>query len=532
MALVLADRVQQTGTANTTVSFTLSGSVAGFQSFAVIGNGNTTFYSATDSSGDWEVGIGTYSTTGPTLTRTTILSSSNSGSAVTFSGAVNVFVTYPSEKSVNLDGSGNVSSLGTVTSGTWQGSTVGTAYGGTGVTTSTGANSNVLRDANVNITANNTFNSFTQTTAAAGTTVLTAASSFYQRLVASGSNGQTFQLPDATTVPTGATYIFDNDSGGTLTIQDHTGGAIDTVPPGGVDYIYSMANGTVAGTWGQYAFIPDTFDFNTSTASFGGANITNAVWNGTAVAYNYGGTGLTTFAAANYALYSTSATTLTAGTLPIAAGGTGQTTQSAAFNALSPITTTGDLIIGNGTNSATRLGIGTNGYVLTSNGTTASWASLPASVSLSVANTWTATQTFSGSSSTFATSLLNASETFYTISAAPSSSQTIYINNGSVQYFTSNAANNWTLNIAFSSGTSLNTALATGQAMTVAVVTTQGSTAYYNSAVQIDGTSVTPKWQGGAPSAGNASGLDVYTYTIIKTGSATYTVLASLVQFK
>jgi len=103
MPFVLADRVQQTGTANTTVSFTLSGSVTGFQSFAVIGNTNTTYYSAFDASGNWEVGFGTYSTTGPTLTRTTIISSSNSGSAVTFSGTVNVFVTYPSARSVNLD---------------------------------------------------------------------------------------------------------------------------------------------------------------------------------------------------------------------------------------------------------------------------------------------------------------------------------------------------------------------------------------------------------------------------------------------
>ena len=100
MALVLADRVQQTGTANTTVSFTLSGSVTGFQSFAVIGNGNTTYYSAFDPSGSWEVGVGTYSTTGPTLTRTTIISSSNAGAAVTFSGTVNVFVTQPAENTV------------------------------------------------------------------------------------------------------------------------------------------------------------------------------------------------------------------------------------------------------------------------------------------------------------------------------------------------------------------------------------------------------------------------------------------------
>jgi hypothetical protein len=100
MALALYDRVQETGTANTTVSFTLSGAVAGFQSFSVIGNGNTTYYSATDSSGNWEVGLGTYSTSGPTLTRTTIYSSSNAGAAVTFSGTVTVFVTYPAGNSV------------------------------------------------------------------------------------------------------------------------------------------------------------------------------------------------------------------------------------------------------------------------------------------------------------------------------------------------------------------------------------------------------------------------------------------------
>jgi hypothetical protein len=124
MALVLADRAQQTGTANTTVSFTLSATVTGYQSFAVVGNGNTTYYAATDVSGNWEVGIGTYATSGPTLTRTTILASSNSGSAVTFSGTVTVFITYPSEKSVNQDASGNVTNAGTIT-----GTVVGSSNG-------------------------------------------------------------------------------------------------------------------------------------------------------------------------------------------------------------------------------------------------------------------------------------------------------------------------------------------------------------------------------------------------------------------
>ena len=102
MALELKDRVYQQGTANTTVSFTLTSTVSGFQSFAIVGNGNETYYAATDVSGNWEVGVGTYAT-GGTLTRTTILSSSNSGSAETFSGTVNVFLTYPSEKSINYD---------------------------------------------------------------------------------------------------------------------------------------------------------------------------------------------------------------------------------------------------------------------------------------------------------------------------------------------------------------------------------------------------------------------------------------------
>lgn len=104
--------------------------------------------------------------------------------------------------------------------------------------------------------------------------------------------------------------------------------------------------------------------------------IGTGVWQGTTISTAYGGTGLTSFTSGG-AVYATSTSALTTGALPITAGGTGQITASAAFNALSPITSTGDLIIGNGANSATRLAIGTNGYVLTSDGTTASWAAIP-----------------------------------------------------------------------------------------------------------------------------------------------------------
>lgn len=139
MALVLADRVQETTTTTGTGSVTLLGAVTGFQSFAVIGNGNTTFYTIADQGGNnWEVGIGTYSTTGPTLARTTVLSSSNGGSLVTFTAGIKtVFVTYPSEQSVNLDASNNVSALGTISSGTWNATAITTTYGGTGLTSYT-----------------------------------------------------------------------------------------------------------------------------------------------------------------------------------------------------------------------------------------------------------------------------------------------------------------------------------------------------------------------------------------------------------
>jgi len=100
MAFVLADRVQETTTTTGTGTVTLAGAVTGFQSFAAVGNGNTTFYSIADQSGSqWEVGIGTYTSSGTTLSRNTVLSSSNSGSLVNFSaGTKNVFVTYPAER--------------------------------------------------------------------------------------------------------------------------------------------------------------------------------------------------------------------------------------------------------------------------------------------------------------------------------------------------------------------------------------------------------------------------------------------------
>lgn len=102
MPLIVKDRVKASTTTTGTGTYTLGAAATGFQSFAVIGNGNQTYYSITDGT-NWEVGIGTYTSSGTTLSRDVILESSNSGSAVNWgAGSKDIFVTYPAEKSVDI----------------------------------------------------------------------------------------------------------------------------------------------------------------------------------------------------------------------------------------------------------------------------------------------------------------------------------------------------------------------------------------------------------------------------------------------
>ena len=174
---------------------------------------------------------------------------------------------------------------------------------------------------------------------------------------------------------------------------------------------------------------------------------------------------------------------------------------------------------------------GSNGQALVTNGSgTLSWAA--AGISASSANTFTARQTFQGSTSVLAMGIENAAE-LATVSATAATGTINYdVTTQSVLYYTTNASGNFTLNFRASSGTTLNTAMNTGDSVTVAFLNTNGGTAYYNSAVQVDGVSVTPKWQGGtAPTSGNASSIDIYVYTIVKTGSAAFTIAASQTRF-
>lgn len=216
---------------------------------------------------------------------------------------------------------------------------------------------------------------------------------------------------------------------------------------------------------------------------------------------------------------------------------------------LSSIITPTNVLTANSTNTVTNktisgasntitnvsLSTGVTGTLPVGNGgtgaTTLAGANIPVT---NAANTFTATQTLQGSSSALAL-VLNDTAEVVTVSATAATGTINYdVTTQSVLFYTSNASGNFTVNIRASSGTSLNTALSTGQSVTVAFLVTNGGTAYYNTSVQVDGTTsgVTTRWQGGtAPAAGNASSVDIYSYTVIKTGSATFSVFASQTRF-
>ena len=116
--------------------------------------------------------------------------------------------------------------------------------------------------------------------------------------------------------------------------------------------------------------------------------------------------------------------------------------------------------------------------------------------------------------------------------SAPAATTNFDVLAQAVQYYTTNTANNFTLNIRGNSTTSLNSVLAIGQSVTMVLLVINGATAYYANVIQIDGVTITPKWQFGlAPTGGSASSIDSYTFAIVKTANATYTVLGSVMKY-
>lgn len=232
--------------------------------------------------------------------------------------------------------------------------------------------------------------------------------------------------------------------------------------------------------------------------------------------------------ASDFVKVSSSAVTSLTGTLGVDHGGTG-------------VATLTGIVKGSGTSAFSAATAGTD-YLAPPSGTALLKANSGGAlanatagtdyVAPGTATTFTAKQTLNGSSSVLAAVLANAAETV-TISATAASSTINYdVTTQSVLYYTTDASGNWTMNFRASSGTSLDSAMSTGQSVTVVFLATNGSTAYYNNAITVDGASVTPKYQGGiAWTYGTASGIDAYTYTIIKTGSAAFTILASQIRF-
>lgn len=197
----------------------------------------------------------------------------------------------------------------------------------------------------------------------------------------------------------------------------------------------------------------------------------------------------------------------------------------------------GDLIVGTADNTVDNLTIGSDGHVLTADSTNTTyglkWSAPTVSTSQITGSTTGSGALVFGTTPTLTRSFLVSPKEKVTVSATAASSTVQFdVVTQSVLYYTTNATGNFTLNIRGDGSTTLDSLLNAGDALTVVFLVTNGATAYYHSALTIDGASVTPKWQGGtAPSSGNTSSIDSYSYTVIKTGSAAFTVLASQTRF-
>jgi hypothetical protein len=428
MALVLADRVQETTTTTGTGSITLGGAVPGFQTFAVVGNTNTCYYTIVDGSA-WEVGIGTYSTTGPTLARTTILSNSlGTLVAITLTaGTKNVFLTYPAERAITgpssstangivlFDGvTGNIVKDSSATDGLIQGMTVGLGAGSNPVNTAFGLNTlnaNTSGNANTAIgwlaltsttsgsnntsvgyyanalnqlgSGNSSFGTYTGSAVTGSNN--TAIGSEALRYATSGSNNTAIGYQAGSGISTGGKNVIIGSYAGLIAPISMTGSNYIVFSDGDANIrgyfnssgVFNIANltassvvftdasknlvstGTVAVNQGGTG--------TTTPALVAGTNITiTGSWpNQTINSSNTGGT-VTSVAATVPAFLSvagspitssgTLAITLSGTALPVANGGTGQTTANTAFNALAPSQT------------------GNSGKYLTTNGTDTSWA--------------------------------------------------------------------------------------------------------------------------------------------------------------
>ena len=200
----------------------------------------------------------------------------------------------------------------------------------------------------------------------------------------------------------------------------------------------------------------------------------------------------------------------------------------------STLTTKGDLFAHNDS-TFTRLAVGTDDYALVADSGEATgikWAQL-ATASLADAAVTSPKLASTIDGKTFTDSKFTSARDTWQISAtAATGTVNVNVETGTAWYYTLNASANWTFNFRGDASTSLDSIMAVGDSVTVVFLVTNGATAYYPTVFQVDGSAVTPKWSAGdAPAAGNASSVDSYLFTVIKTGAATFSVFGQQVQF-
>lgn len=219
---------------------------------------------------------------------TTFLAVGTNGQYLTLSSGLPVWASLPSSVTSFSGGSTGLTPASATTGAITLAGTLAVANGGTGVTASSGANSVVLRDANGNTSINSVAEGFVNVAAAGTTTTLTASSA--PNYCVTGSGGQTYQLPDATTLTAGSNYFFNNNqTSGTIVVKNNSGTTIATIQSGGYVEILLLVASPAAGSWDVHAYAPANVSWSTNTFDYAGS-ITSATWNGVAIAINRGGT--------------------------------------------------------------------------------------------------------------------------------------------------------------------------------------------------------------------------------------------------